>query len=48
MQFKFELTEEQVVVIGKALGTQPHDLVRSTIEELQRQINEQQKPKEEV
>jgi hypothetical protein len=39
---KFELTEQQTEIIGKALGAQPHDIVRPIIEELQKQINRQQ------
>lgn len=41
---KFELPPEMVAVIGKALGAQPHDAVRATIDELQKQINAQQQP----
>ena len=43
---KFELTEQQVAVIGKALGAQPYDLAAPVIAELQKQIAAQQKPKE--
>lgn len=44
---KFELTEQIVVIIGRALGRCPYDEVAATINELQRQINEQRKPKNE-
>jgi hypothetical protein len=45
---KFELSEAMVNIIGRALGAQPHDAVRATIEELQKQINAQQKPVEPI
>jgi hypothetical protein len=32
-----------VAIIGKALGAQPHDSVRAVIDELQKQIDIQQK-----
>lgn len=38
---KFELSNEMVAVIGKALGAQPYDLVAPVIIELQKQINAQ-------
>lgn len=40
--FKFEVTPEQIQVIGRALGQMPHDIARPVIDELQRQINAQQ------
>jgi hypothetical protein len=40
---KFELSEQAVAIIGKALGAQPYDAVAAVIAELQKQINEQQK-----
>ena len=40
----FELNEQMVAVIGKALGAQPYELVAPVIAELQKQINAQQKP----
>ena len=42
--FKFELSEQMVVVIGRALEQMPYGVVRATIEELQRQINAQRQP----
>ena len=39
---KFELSEQMVAIIGNALGAQPYNIVKSTIEELQKQINAQQ------
>ncbi len=44
MRFKFDLDEVAVNIIGKALGAQPHDVVRATLDEMQKQINAQQKP----
>lgn len=43
---KFELPEQMVAIIGKALGAQPFDLVKPVIDELQKQITEQQKAKD--
>ena len=43
----FELNEQMVAVIGKALGAQPYELVAPVIAELQKQINAQQKPPDE-
>jgi hypothetical protein len=43
MMLKFELSEQALAIIGKALGAQPYDAVASVIAELQKQINEQQK-----
>lgn len=40
---KFELNEQQVQIIGAALGLQPYNQVAAVLSELQRQINEQQK-----
>lgn len=45
---KFELSEQYVAIIGKALGAQPYDAVAPVIAELQKQINEQQKPQDEI
>ena len=42
---KFELSEQHIQIIGAALGAQPYDRVAPVIAELQRQINEAQKPK---
>lgn len=39
---KFELSEQMVAIIGNALGAQPYNVVKQTIEELQKQINAQQ------
>lgn len=39
---KLELTEQMINIIGKALGSQPYELVAPVITELQKQINEQQ------
>lgn len=41
---KFELSQQAIEVIGHALGRMPYDTVCTVIAELQRQINEQQKP----
>lgn len=38
---KFELSEQQILIIGKALGAQPYDVVALVIAELQKQINGQ-------
>ena len=39
---KFDVTEQMIQVIGRALGQMPHDIARPVIDELQRQINAQQ------
>jgi hypothetical protein len=39
---KFELSQEMVAVIGRALGAQPFDTVAPVIAELQKQITAQQ------
>lgn len=39
-----KLTPQMVHVIGLALGTQPYDTVATVVAELQKQINQQQKP----
>ena len=41
---KFELTEKMVEIIGNALGVQPYNVVAPVIVEMQKQVNEQQKP----
>lgn len=41
--FKFELTEQQVEVIGRALANAPYGQVAGVIADLQRQVNEQRK-----
>jgi len=41
--FKFELSEQMLMVIGKALGAQPYDLVVKVVDELQRQVDAQTK-----
>jgi hypothetical protein len=41
---KFELSQEMVAVIGRALGAQPFDTVAPVIAELQKQISAQQAP----
>lgn len=43
MSFTLELTEQQVAIIGKALGSAPYELVAPLIAEIQRQIDTQQK-----
>jgi len=43
---KFELPEQMVAIIGQALDKMPYGLVKATVDELQRQINEQRKPRE--
>lgn len=39
---KFELSNEMVAIIGKALGAQPYDLAAPVLAELQKQITAQQ------
>jgi hypothetical protein len=39
---KFELSQEMVAVIGRALGAQPFDIVAPVVAELQKQITAQQ------
>lgn len=41
---KFELSEQMVQVIGQLLDNAPHKIARPIIDELQRQVNEQQAP----
>jgi hypothetical protein len=41
---KFELSQDMVAVIGRALGAQPFDTVAPVIAELQKQITAQQPP----
>lgn len=44
MAFKLELTEQEVAIIGKALGSAPYELVAPVIANIQRQIDAQQPP----
>ncbi len=44
---KFELSEQHVAIIGRALGQLPHDAVRATIDEMQKQIDAQRQNKDE-
>lgn len=39
--FIIELNDNHLAIIGRALGQQPHDMVRDTIDELQKQITAQ-------
>lgn len=41
---KFELSEQMVAIIGKALGAMPYEMSAPVIAELQKQIDAQQKP----
>lgn len=41
---KLELSEQHIAIIGQALGNAPYNVAAPVVAELQRQINEQQKP----
>lgn len=43
---KFELPEQMVMRIAQALGEQPYKMVADIVAEMNRQIEEQKKPKE--
>lgn len=42
--FKFELSEDMITVISRALAAQPYHLVHATIAEMNRQVEEQVQP----
>lgn len=44
MNFKLELTEQQVAIIGQILGKAPYEVAAPIIADIQRQIDSQQKP----
>lgn len=44
MNFKIELTEQQVAIIGQILGKAPYEVAAPLIGDIQRQIDSQQKP----
>ncbi len=46
MTFKIELTQEQLNVIGQALGHAPYRVVAPIITAIDKQVQEQLKPKE--
>lgn len=46
--FTFNLTADEVKLVGFALGQLPHDKVRRLIDSLQVQINEQNKEEEDT
>lgn len=45
---KLELSEQHVTIIGQALGNAPYNVAAPVLAEIQKQINEQQKPVLEV
>lgn len=48
MEYTLKLTWEEVNMIWLALQKQPYDMVTKIIANLQKQVNEQNTPKEEV
>ena len=45
MEFTLQVTDQEIMIIGNALGKQPYDVVATLVSKLQQQVNAQQEEK---